>query len=412
MTVPGSGQQPSPTWPRGGPPQGGGWPVTPPGPPPVGPPPGWGPPGYYGGPPGPPPGRRGPRWGLIVACALALVLVTGLAITGWAYATGRFGIGPLSAKDEAAVTAIAHGVEAPEWAGEDERECAADQLVRDSRSPDLERRGLIEADGDGWTYTGKWQHDDATAFVESVLDCSDDWPAVVGESWNLEDTDCLGDLDSSTVAEYFVAEGFALSDGEDGAQEGRDQAVAGLDECYVSDPPAPSAKARSAYRAVNFRFKEPESDYGDVILLARDSGDWAPVDGGAHQVDTVAGGRKGCVEARVEASYPWGTSRTSEKRFCGRSKPARIWWVRAKRCSYTAGCTKWDLRYEGLASFDSATVRLLENGGDCNSESGRCARTFIGSANGRGTAISWSVYPGYDEHFVGRIGRLEAVLPD
>jgi len=411
------------TVPAGGAP-GKGWPVPPPGPPPSGPPPGWGPrggtpyfggppgPPYFGGPPGPPPGRRGPRWGIIAALGIALVLVAGASVSAWAYATGRFGIGPLSAEDKAAVTAIAEGVEGPEWADADQRECAADELVHDTRSPDLEKHGLIEPEGDGWTYTGEWRLQEATTYVEAVLDCSDDWAAQVGEGWNLEDTDCLEDLGTATVAGYFVAETFSITSGEDDAQEGRDEAVAGLDECYVADPPAPRAKSRPAYRAVSFTFKDPESDTGKATLRIREAGGWAPIDGRKHTVSTPSGGRKGCVEAQVETTYPWGSSSSADKRFCGKSKPARIWWVRAKSCTYTPGCTKWDLHYEGLESFQTPTVRLLENGGDCNSESGECSQTFFTSGEGRGTAISWSVYPGYDEHFEARVGRMTAVLPD
>jgi hypothetical protein len=339
------------------------------------------------------------------------VLVAGVAVAGWAYATGRFGFGPLSAKDEAAVTAIAEGVEGPEWANDGDRECAADDLVHDTRSPELEKRGLIEPDGNGWTYTGEWRLDDAKAYVEAALDCAGDWPEEIAEGWNLDDTDCLEDLGTSTVADYF-AESFSLSDDEDRAQERRDAAVEGLDECYVSDPPEPRAKPRPAYRAVTFRFEEPESDSGDVTLRVKQDGAWTPVDRDSFAVDTSSGGRKGCVEARVEATYPWGSSRSTEKRFCGKSKPARIWWVKAKRCTFSAGCTKWELHYEGFASFESTTVRLLENGGNCNSESGECAHTFLTPVEGRGIAISWSVFPGYDEHFEGRIGRMKAVLPN
>jgi hypothetical protein len=284
--------------------------------------------------------------------------------------------------------------------------------VHDIRSPDLEKHGLIEPDGDAWTYTGEWQLDDAKAYVEAVLGCADDWPEEIGEGWDLDDTDCLEELGTSTVADYFVAESLSVSEGDDRAQERREQAVEGLDDCYVSDPPAPSAKPRPAYRAVDLRFEEPESDSGDVTIRVNQDGDWAPVDRNLFTVDTTSGGRKGCVEARVEATYPWGSSRSTEKRFCGRSKPARIWWVRAKRCTFSPGCTKWELHYEGFASFDTATVRLLENGGNCNSESGSCSNTFLTPVEGRGTAVSWSVYPGYDEHFEARIGRMRAVLPD
>ncbi len=172
------------------------------------------------------------------------------------------------------------------------------------------------------------------------------------------------------MAGYVVAETLTLSEGQEEADEGRADAVSALDECYVADPPEPSAKARSAYRAVVFEFDDLGPEAGTATLEVRDDGAWKPVDGRTHAVDTDAGGRKGCVDARVEATFPWGTTSATDKRFCGRSKPPRIWWVRAKNCTYTAGCTTWDLRYEGFASFDSENVRLFENGGDCNSESG------------------------------------------
>ena len=342
---------------------------------------------------------------------LAVLLVSGLSVTAWAYFTGRFGIGPLSAKDKAAVSAIADGVEAPEWADADARECAADELVHETRSAELEKRGLIDADGDDWTYTGEWRYPDATTYVEALLDCSDDWAEQVGDEWELESTDCLADIGVSTMAGYFVAETLTLSEGQEDADEGRADAVSALDECYVADPPEPSAKARSAYRAVVFAFDDLGPEAGTATLEVRDDGAWKPVDGRTHAVDTDAGGRKGCVDARVEATFPWGTTSATDKRFCGRSKPARIWWVRAKKCTYTAGCTTWDLRYEGFASFDSENVRLFENGGDCNSESGQCEHTFLTSATGRGVAVSWSVYPGYSERFEARIRKMTAQLP-
>ena len=206
-----------------------------------------------------------------------MVLVAGLSVTAWAYFTGRFGIGPLSAKDKEAVTAIADGVEAPEWADSGDRECAADELVRDTRSAELEKRDLIKADGDGWTYTGKWRYQEATTYVEALLDCSDDWAEKVGEEWELDDTDCLADIDDSTMADFYVAETLELSEGKDEADEGREEAVDALDECYVSDPPEPSAKARPAYRAVNFRFAALGSDAGRAVLMVRDLGAWKPL---------------------------------------------------------------------------------------------------------------------------------------
>ncbi|HWM73575.1 MAG TPA: hypothetical protein VNQ53_07535, partial [Nocardioides sp.] len=179
-----------------------------------------------------------------------MLLVAGLSVAAWAYFTGRFGVGPLSAKDEAAVSAIADDVEAPAWADADARECAADELVHESRSADLEKRGVIDAEGDGWTYTGEWRYPDASTYVEALLDCSDDWPEQVGDEWELESTDCLADIGASTMAGFFVAETFTLSEGQEDADDARAEAVSALDECYVADPPEPSANARPAYRAV------------------------------------------------------------------------------------------------------------------------------------------------------------------
>ena len=194
--------------------------------------------------------------------------------------------------------------------------------------------------------------------------------------------------------------------------EGRDEAVTALDECYVSDPPEPRAKPRPGYRSVVFRFRDLEPEAGRATLQVRDDGAWKPLDGNTHAVSTESGGAKGCVEAQAEASYPWGTKVATEKRFCGKSEPSRIWWVKAKNCTYTPGCTTWDLRYEGFESFSSESVRLIENGGDCNSESGQCTHSFLTNATGRGLAVSWSVYPGYDERFEARIRKMTATLPN
>lgn len=348
----------------------------------------------------------------MTASVLALVLVVGLSVSAWAYLTGRLGIGPLSAKDEAAVTAIADGVEAPKWADAEQRKCAADELVHSSRSAELEKHGLVKADGDGWTYTGDWRIQEATTYVESLLDCSDDWAAEVGDDWDIEDDDCLDDIGTATMADYFIAETLTLSEGADQAEEGRGEAVDGLDECYVDDPPEPEAKARPAYRAVNFTFEDLDPESGDVTLQIQEDGAWTPLGGRKHTVTTPAGGRKGCVETKAEATYPWGSTSTTEKKFCGTSTPSRVYWLKNATCTYAAGCTKWDLHYEGFESFDTNTVQLVENGGDCMSASGECTSTFVTPANGRGVAISWSVYAGYDEAFEARIGSTTVVLPN
>jgi hypothetical protein len=347
----------------------------------------------------------------VLAAVLAVLLVAGLSVTAWAYLTGRFGFGPLSAKDEKAVTAIADGVEAPEWASSADRECAADELVQDHRSAELAKRGLVDAKGDGWTYSGKWHYDDASTYVEALLDCSGDWEQEVGDEWDLESTDCLEDIDDPTMADYIVAETLALSEGQDDADRGHEEAISALDECYVTDPPEPSAKARPGYRSVRFTFDDLGADAGRATLMIRDDGAWKPLDGNRHSVDTDSGGQRACVDARAEAAYPWGTTTEAETTVCGKSEPSRVWWVKAKSCSFTAGCTTWELRYEGFESFTTKTVRLLENGGDCNSESGTCTFRFYTDPSGRGRAVSWSVYPGYDERFEARIGKRTVPLP-
>lgn len=376
---------------------------TPHGQPPYGPPP-----GGFGGPPpyGRPPRKR--RWPLFLGLALALLLVAGIAVTGWLYATGRFGIGPLSAADKDAVSTIVDGVEAPEWADEDQRECAVDDLIHESRSGELEARGLIERDGDDWTYTGEWESADATTYFEKLLDCSDDWADQVGEMWELDDTDCLEDIGTSTLGAYFAAELLTLSDGDSdqGAAEGRDEAIGELDECYVETPAAPQATAKPGYRAVVFTFEDPAPSSGEVVINTGGAGSWTPLSGPTVEVDTEQGGQRGCVEAQAVATYPWGTTSESLDEFCGKSKPKRIWWKRGKTCTVSPGCVAWELHYEGFKDFASITARYTSNGGNCMAVSGSCSDTITAAPGGRGRLVTWTFPASYDGAFVARVGNL------
>lgn len=395
--------------PAQGPPQGPphGPPQGPPAPPYGGPPPGWGgPPGY-----GPPPPRKS-RVGLIVASALALVLVIGLGVTGWLYFTGRFGIGPLSASDKAAAQAISDGVEKPAWASDDDVACAADELVHEHRSGDLEKRGVVKRDGDDWSYTAKWRGDDATAFYESLLDCTDDWADQVGKEWKLEDSDCLEEIGTSTIGAFFAAEGLTLSEGEDAADDDRKKAVEKLDECYLKTPAAPKATASPGYRAVTFTFTQDSSEAGDVTINTGGEGSWSPLSGRTTEVSTEEGGAKACVEAQAETTYPWGSSATSEKEFCGTAKPKRIFWTKVKKCTAQPGCYAFKLQYEGFKDFASLTATYTSNGGDCMAVSGRCSDRITVVPGGKGTVVTWSFPGSYRGSFVAKSGSLKAKIPN
>lgn len=397
------------------------------GPPPAGPPPGGygGPPGGgYGGPPGAPPGGFGgppfgqpprkKRWPLFVASGVALALVAGLGVFGFLYFTGRLGFGPLSGADKDAVTTIAKEVEVPTWVDEDQAECAADELVHESRSKDLEDRGLIERDGDDWTYTGEWEADDATSYFAKVLDCSDDWADQVGEVWKVDDTDCLEDIGTDTIGTYFAAESLTLGDKkDDSVEKGRDEAVEALDKCYADDPAAPKATAAPAYRAVTFTFEAPDADSGEASLEVNRDGSWSPLSRKTIDIDTDEGGKQGCVSARTVTTYPWGTTKTSEDEFCGESKPKRIYWQRAKKCTAAPGCVAWQLRYEGFASYELITAKYTNNGGDCMAVSGKCTTTaFDRKGEGRGIIVTWSFPASYKGNFVGRVDGLKAKIPN
>lgn len=349
----------------------------------------------------------------MLIAALALVLVAGLAVTAWAYGTGRLGIGPLSATDKDAAAEIARSVEGPDWADADQRACAAEQLLRDRRSGDLERAGVIERDGGGWRYTGSWPATDATAYARALLDCSDDWPAQLGEVWALDDTACLGDLDRSAVAGLLAGATLTIDD-TDGVADTVADARAGLDSCYATDPPLPEGSATPGYRSVVFRFGRPEVAGAEVSVRVDPAGraKARELRRPSYRLDTGRGGRTGCVRTTVVASYPWGSTRTAAKRFCGRSEPQRVWWEERDACAGTPPCRTWDLHYEGWPGRSRITARLAEDGGRCTSVSGSCKVRLVTPASGRGVLIVWSAYPEWDAEFVAEVGDLSARLPN
>lgn len=373
---------------------------TPP-PPPYGPFPGYG--GFA------PPPRRRSRVGLVVAGVLALVLVIGLGVTGWLYATGRFGIGPLSAADEDAARAIVDGVERPAWAGRADVECAVDDLVHEHRSGGLEERGLVEHSGGDWSYSGEWRGADATAFYASLLDCTGDWAEQVGAAWNLDDTDCLGDVGVSTMSAWFAHDTLTIDTGEDTVGEDAKKAVAALDKCYLTSPQAPQATARAAYRAVEFTFAAPA---GDVDLSTGGPGSWKPLDGTTTKVATEEGGAEACVQAQAVTTYPWGSTAAAEQEFCGTAKPRRIWWTRQAVCTAEPGCYSFRLHYAGFRDLAPVVATFTSNGGGCMSVSGSCVDTVTAEPGGRGTVVTWSFPGSYHGSFVARVGKLTAKIPN
>lgn len=391
----------------GGPPQGP--PQGPPAPPYGGPPPGYPGHGGWGGPPPPP---RKSRVGLVVGGLLALALVIGLGVSGFLYFTGKLGFGPLSASDKAAAASISDGVEKPAWASDDDVQCAVDDLVHQHRSGGLEERGLVRGGGEDWTYTGEWKRADATAFYDELLDCTDDWAEQVGKEWKLDDTDCLDDIGSSTMAAYFAQDGLKLTDGGDAAEEDRKEAVEKLDKCYAKAPAAPQATATPGYRSVTFTFSQAAPEGGTVVLKTGGEGSWSPLSGTTTSVDTEEGGARACVEAQAEASYPWGSAMASEKQFCGTAKPKRIYWTKAAKCTAGPGCYAFKLQYEGFKDFAQVTARYTSNGGSCMAVSGSCTDTVPALPGGRGTVTTWSFPGSYRGSFVARVGGLKAKLPN
>jgi hypothetical protein len=342
---------------------------------------------------------------------LAVVLIAGVAVTGWLYATGRFGIGPLSAADKKAADVIAQDVEGPQWADTDQKRCATERLLHDTRSGDLEKQGVIDKDGDGWKYVGTWPADTATTYLEAVLECTDDWGNELGDTLAVDDPSCLEQIDRSTLAAYLAADTLDLADSS-ATDQARDDTVAALDDCYATDPPAPQGKAKPGYRSVRFTFDRPDVSDAEVTLAVRGtSGERHQLHGTSYRLDTGSGGRKGCVVAQTVAHYAWGTTRTARQRLCGTSEPERIWWTTSNdpQCSDPA-C--WDLHYEGFADDAPITFTLHQNGGSCMSVSGECSHTVHAAYGGRGVLVTWSAFAGWHDNFTATVGNLTAVLPN
>lgn len=349
--------------------------------------------------------------GLVVGSIVALALVVGLGVTGFLYFTGRLGIGPLSAADKDAAKAIADGVEKPAWASDGDVDCAVDDLVHEHRSGELEKRGLVDRKGDDWSYTGEWRSEDANAYYESLLDCTGDWAKQVGAEWKLDDTGCLDDIGTTTMAAWFAQDSLTLGSGEDGAEEDRAKAVEALDKCYLKTPPAPEATPTAGYRSVTFTFADTSGE-GDVTINTGGAGNWTPLTGTSVSVETEEGGARGCVDAQAVTTYPWGSTAEAEEQFCGTAKPKRIWWKKKARCTIEPGCYSFVLHYEGFKDFASITAKYTSNGGDCLATSGRCSDTITAAIGGRGTVVTWSFPGSYRGSFVARVGNLKSKLPN
>ncbi|MDN5745644.1 MAG: hypothetical protein L0H31_11045, partial [Nocardioidaceae bacterium] len=372
-------------------------------------------PGGWGGPPaGPPPRKR--RWPLFLGLGLALVLVAGLGVSSWMYFTGRFGFGPLSSADKAAAKTITEGVDTPAWADEDQIKCSVDKLVGDERSKGLEESGVIKGEGDDWEYTKKWKADDAQAYFEGILDCSDDWAKQVGEEWNLEKTDCLKKVGTSTISGYFAHAELDPNNGDDDSlADTSDKAVDKLDECYAQDPPTPSATATPAYRGVKFKVSVPDDAPDDVTFSSNQDGGWTPISGSTVTIDTEEGGQKGCVSVQAKVTYGWGSSKEAEDKFCGKAKPKRVWWKKANKCRSKSipNCQTWRLKMEGFSSYDFVTVRYTHNGGPCLAVSGSCTDSVLMNAEGRlEKDVTWSFPADYDGDFRAVVGKIRSKIPN
>lgn len=376
-------------------------------------------------PPGGPPGGRKAPVKLILIGALALVLIIGVALSAFLYLTGRLGFGPLSAKDQEAVAVIADGVDGPAWATASDIECGADHLLHDQRSAELSTTGLIEEDGDGWDYDpSEWDEDTATTFYEGVLDCTDDWAGAVGEVWELDDADCLGGIGTTTMATYFAGEtliglenedGDVATDADETAATMRADAVADLDDCYVVEAPEPQAKAKPAYRSVRFTFSEIGAEGADFEVTVKDGSEWSELPGATYRLDTGEGGVEGCVDARVSASYPWGTVSEAESEFCGKAKKKEFFWRKLRQCKSEEQrpCQSYELRFAGYRTGEVLTATYTHNGGDCLAASGSCTATQFVQVSGRGMIQTWSFPLDYNGRFVATLeDGTTAVLPN
>ncbi|GAA4811958.1 hypothetical protein GCM10025786_15870 [Nocardioides caeni] len=341
------------------------------------------------------------------------MLVAGLAVAGWLYATGRFGIGPLSAADKDAAAAIEDGVEPPEWSDADAVACAVDDLVGEHRSPGLEEIGVVEKDGDDWNYTETWEHDDAVAFYEEVLDCTDDWSQAVAETWSLEDADCLGDIGAATMGAWFAAENLTIDGDEDEVEKDRAAAVEELDDCYLATPALPTVTAARGYRSVQFALDVDDSDDSEgaegVELSAGQPGNLEPVTRDVVRVETEEGGERACLTVQAQQTYAWGSTGTADAETCGTAKPKRIFWKKV-RCTDEPGCYAAELRYEGFADYESITATYTSNGGNCLSTTGSCRDTVVTTSGGRGRVVTWTFPGSYSGTFVAKVGRLRTTL--
>ncbi|TYL45257.1 hypothetical protein FXB39_19425 [Nocardioides sp. BGMRC 2183] len=343
---------------------------------------------------------------------VVLVLIVGLAAGGWAFFTGRLGFGPLSAADQEAADVIAAEVPGPAWASESQLQCAADDLIGDRRSGALAETGVIEKDGDSWTYTGDWEAEDASAFTTAVLDCSDDWEEQLGEEWGLADTACLGDIGTEPIADFLAVD--ALEASGDAAAEASDAAVAELDECYVTDPSVGKASTTPVYRGVKFTFEESAAENATAKVTIADGDSERALRGSSYRADAEEGGAKVCVTVRVTASYAWGSESEATSEECGKAKPKKIYWRELRRCTADGidNCRSWELHYEGFASFSEVTATLRQNGGDCDSQSGECTFRTTSPHTGRGVIVTWSALPNWSDDFVGIVDGMTAKLPN
>ena len=352
-----------------------------------------------------PPRRR--RWPVLVAVAAVLVLVGSLS--AWGFFTGRLGFGPLSSKDKAAAAVIAEAVDAPAWADASDVSCASTRLLHHSRSGTLDDHGLIEADdaaAHGWRYTGAWQSDDARAFVQGLLECSDDWTAAIGRQWHLATTDCLADIGTGPVAGVLAQTD--LKPRDRGLLHDNQEAAEKLDDCYAADPAAPTGRVRPSYRAVDFVLTKPTAQNGVAELSVGVKATAHGSDTTTYTAGTSMGGERACVDAKTVVTYGWGTTRSSGKQLCGTSKPPRIWWKRQPTCDAAPGCLSYALHVEGFASFTQLKVVNTTTGGfSCGAH---CRKTLTTSSDGRGVGNGF--YFDFTPHgtITARVGKHSATM--
>ncbi|MEP9384132.1 hypothetical protein [Nocardioides sp. KR10-350] len=335
---------------------------------------------------GPPPRKRRTRL-IVLAAALAVVLIAAAAMT-WAYFSGRLGIGPLSGDDKAVAAVVADGVDAPDWADDEQVSCASDKLLHQRRAGDLQDDGVVIPDKGaerGWRYTGRWTSEDAHDLVEGLLDCTDDWADEVGSAWHLSSTSCLDDVGASSIAGVIADD--ALRPTDDGLDDDNDRTADALDKCYAADPEKPKGRVVPGYRSVQFNVATPTAENGVAELRAGAKVVHKSENATSYSVETDAGGERACLRARSVVTYGWGTSRTSESQLCGRSKPPRIWWAKEKSCTEAPGCIAYQLHVEGFTPYDDLKVHNVTDGNfNCGSS---CDKTIEVEYDGRGVGNGW-----------------------